>query len=397
MRPLRFFGIDLGGKRPHVSLLVLQPTPFCNLDCAYCYLPNRSDRRLMSHATLDRALQEIFASGFLTDHLSIVWHAGEPLVLKRQFYEDAFERVEKLRPGSITVGHSIQTNATLIDRGWTELFSRHRVQVGVSLDGPRHLHDFCRRTRGGSGTFDATMRGVRALQDAGVPFHVIAVLTSRSLCDPDGMYDFFVANGIRQIGFNFDEQEGVHKRSSMAFDGVAAAYKCFLRRFLDRIHAAPPGTLILREFDSALGEILSSPRKVATNPQVSAFKILCIDVAGNVSTFSPELLGMKSKEYADFIVGNIHKEPLPAIARGSRLRQLARDIEVGVSACERECGYFRFCGGGAPANKFFENGRFESTETLYCRLTKKAALDAVIEHLEARMEIAGNGGSESRA
>lgn len=144
----------------------------------------------------------------------------------------------------------------------------------------------------------------------------------------------------------------------------------------------------MREFSGAFAEIVSSPGQGCDNPQVEAFRILCVDTEGNVSTFSPELLGMRNERYADFLIGNVFDESLQAMAQGVRVRKLAHDIGAGVQACRQECPYFRFCGGGAPANKLFETGRFDSTETLYCRLMKKAVLDTVLDDIEETLGLA---------
>ena len=76
-----------------LELLVLQPTPFCNIDCSYCYLPNRQSTRRMSAAVLDRVFAEVFASGLVRKAFTIVWHAGEPLVLPPVYYQDAIAQL----------------------------------------------------------------------------------------------------------------------------------------------------------------------------------------------------------------------------------------------------------------------------------------------------------------
>lgn len=380
-------------RRCRIELLILQPTPFCNLDCDYCYLPGRDDRSRMSDATLERSLARVFESRLLGDALTIVWHAGEPLVLPPTFYARAFAMAEAMRPPQLTLMHSFQTNATLIDARWASFLGDRRVQVGVSLDGPRHLHDARRRTRSGRGTFDQTMRGVRVLQDAGIPFHVITVLSAASLREPEALFDFFVANGIRHVGFNYDEQEGVNARSSMHGAENEEAYRNFLRRFLSLARSVPPETLVVREFAGAFAEIVNPPRRSADNHQVEPFRILCVDANGQASTFSPELLGTRNARYGDFIIGNVHRDTLETMADSAVLLLMEREIAAGVRACRRDCGYFRFCGGGAPANKLFETGRFDTTETLYCRLTKKAVIDTVLEELELTLGLAKAGGT----
>src|SRR5262245_9026315 len=100
---------------PLIEMLILQSTPFCNLDCSYCYLPDRSVKARMSDVTLELAFQRVFESPFLGAHLTVLWHAGEPLVPGVTYYERAFEILESRRPSGLSVSHSFQTNATLLN------------------------------------------------------------------------------------------------------------------------------------------------------------------------------------------------------------------------------------------------------------------------------------------
>ena len=101
-----------------------------------------------------------------------------------------------------------------------------------------------------------------------------------------------------------------------------------------------------------------------------------------MSTFSPELLGAPAPDFDDFAFADVRRDGPEAILQSPAFRRAAARIAAGVEACRRTCAHFDVCGGGAPANKFFELGALEGTETLYCRLTRKAALAGVLEGLE---------------
>jgi len=189
---------------PKIELLVIQATPFCNIDCKYCYLPNRSSKAVVTQQTLNNLFSQVFASGWVRDCLSIVWHAGEPMVLPMAFYRDAFRTVDRLKPADLRIMHSFQTNGTLIDESWCAFFAEERVNVGVSIDGPKHLHDQNRVTRSGRGTFDKTISGIRLLRRNGVPFHVISVLSMASMAAAREMFDFYVDEGITEVCFNVE-------------------------------------------------------------------------------------------------------------------------------------------------------------------------------------------------
>jgi uncharacterized protein len=367
---------------PRIELLVVQPTPFCNIDCRYCYLPHRSSKAVVAPETLFNLFSQVFASGWVGDCLSVVWHAGEPMVLPIEFYRDAFRTIDRLKPAELAVSHSFQTNGTLIDDAWCGFFADKRVGIGVSIDGPKHFHDRHRRTRSGRGTFDRTIAGIRLLRRHELPFHVISVLSPASMAAPQEMFDFYVAEGIEQVCFNVEESEGDHVSQSFGEIGIEAAYYRFLAEFW-RLSAAAPGKItFIREIEHALGQVIRPSDAPFRNQLVEPFAITSMDWAGNISTFSPELLGLKNPAYQDFLLGNINRDALVDLPYRPNFTRMLADIDEGVKRCRECCEYFSVCGGGEPVNKLAENGSFASTETIYCRLTKMRATDLVLDALE---------------
>ncbi len=367
---------------PRIELLVVQPTPFCNIDCRYCYLPDRNSKAVVAKETLFNLFSQIFASRWLGECLSVVWHAGEPMVLPIAFYRDAFRMIDRLRPADLAVAHSFQTNGTLIDEAWCTFFVEEHVNLGVSIDGPRQFHDRNRLTRSGRGTFDRTIAGIRLLRRCEVPFHVISVLSAESMAAPRKMFDFYVAEGIDRVCFNVEESEGDYVSRSFAKIGVEAAYYRFLSEFW-RLSAAAPGKIsFIREIEHAVQQVIRPANAPFSNQLVEPFAITSMDWAGNISTFSPELLGMKNPDYRDFFLGNINRDDLVDLPRRSNFARMLADIREGVEMCRERCEYFTVCGGGEPINKLAENGSFASTETTYCRLTKMRATDLVLDALE---------------
>jgi uncharacterized protein len=367
---------------PVIDLLVIQPTPFCNIDCAYCYLPNRRSKAVIARDTLERLFSQVFASRWFGSRLSVVWHAGEPMVLPISFYRDAFALIEAMRPPQLQVMHSFQTNGTLIDDGWCEFFREAQVNLGVSIDGPRRFHDRSRVTRAGRGTFDRTIAGISLLRRRGIPFHVISVLTPASMAAPQEMFDFYVDEGIGQVCFNVEESEGDHVSRSFGTAGIEDMYYRFLGEFW-RLSAASPGKItFLREIEQALQQVIRPKEAAFRNQLVEPFAITSIDWAGNVSTFSPELLGLTNPAYDNFIIGNIRREQLVDMRQSPALARMQADIEAGVTLCREQCEYFSVCGGGEPVNKLSENGSFATTETTYCRVTKMRATDLVLDAIE---------------
>jgi uncharacterized protein len=371
---------------PKIELLVIQPTPFCNINCTYCYLPDRNSKSVVSEQTLLNLFSQVFTSGWLDHCLPVVWHAGEPLVLRPDFYRSAFRAIDRLKPPGLAVTHAFQTNGTLIDEAWCSFFAEEKVNVGVSIDGPRHFHDRNRLTRTGRGTFDKAIAGIRALRRAGVPFHVISVLSPESMSAPREMFDFYVEEGIREVCFNVEESEGDHISRSFADAGIEAAYYNFLKEFW-RLSASRPGCIdFIREIEHAVTHVIRPNDAAFANQLVEPFAVISMDWAGNISTFSPELLGLKNAGYDDYLLGNINRDALIDLPNRPNLARMLDDIRAGVRMCQETCQYFSVCGGGEPVNKMAETGTFVSTETRYCRLTKMRATDLVLDAIERAHE-----------
>jgi uncharacterized protein len=372
-----------------LELLVLQPSPFCNLDCDYCYLPDRDNRQRMPPDVLDRVMRQVAASGLVGAELGIAWHAGEPTAVPRNWYETAFDTVKR-HLGATRVTHHFQTNAVLIDPAWCDFFARHQVRIGVSLDGPAALHDRHRRTRHGQGTHARVMSGIAQLKAAGLPFHVIAVLTRDALGRPDALVDFFAALGADQLGFNVEEIEAANPQSSLAPTGAAddpaAALRSFWRRVLERLDT-DARDLRVREIASVTGA-LRDPRygQHAGSMQNQIGRMLTVAHDGSYTFWSPELLGAVHPRRGAVVLGNLARDAAPwrHLAEAARWQH---EIDAGVRQCRERCRYFDLCLGGAPANKLSEHGSMAVTETLACRLGQQVMIDAVLEGLAQRLNI----------
>jgi uncharacterized protein len=367
---------------PVIETVVVQPTPFCNINCSYCYLPQRNVTTVMAQDTIVTLFTKLFSSGWMQPHVTIIWHAGEPLVVPVTFYQTAFEAIENLRPGTIEIRHSVQTNGMLITPAWCDLFKTWNVGVGVSIDGPKHLHDAHRVTRSGRGTFDRAIEGVRILRRENVPFHIISVLSASALDSPQEMLDFYLAEGIEDVCFNVEESEGDHVSGLFAANDVRSRFRRFLGQFwtLSRRYER---IRFVREIDGMLPRVFRPDGSALGNVQVEPFGMLNIDCLGNVSSFSPELLGLKNDQYADFIIGNILTDTLDQMRGSAAMVAMTRDIAAGVGHCRGSCEYFSVCGGGAPVNKLAENGSFRSTRTSFCELTQMVPIDLILEAFDS--------------
>ncbi len=370
-----------------LRLLILQPTSFCNLNCDYCYLPERHLRNRMSLDVIEPIFKQVFTSPFVQEHFTICWHAGEPLAVPVEFYTQAFELIQKASDDynqqGVCFNLSFQTNAIFINPQWCELFQRYPVHVGVSIDGPGWIHDQHRKTRTGLGSHQGTMQGIKCLQDHGINPSVICVLTADSLNYPDEMFAFFQEHHLWDVGFNMEEKEGVHEKSSLDQAGMEDKYRAFMQRFWELV-SQTQGEFKVREFESICNLIYTGDRLHQTDMN-HPFVIISVDHQGNFSTFDPELLAVKTEPYGDFIFGNVLHQSFLQAWETPKFQQIYQDLQAGVKSCQQTCDYFGLCGGGAGSNKYWENGTFNCTETQACRYRIKAIADLVIADMEVKL------------
>jgi uncharacterized protein len=362
-----------------VHLLIVQPTPFCNINCSYCYLSHRSEKRRMTLDTVEAIAKFLRDVPVSNPPLSICWHAGEPLVVPISFYERAFHCFA-LTPGTPAVQHCFQTNATMINDDWCDLFKRWSVRVGVSIDGPRAIHDTYRVDRSGRGTFDRVMRGISKLRQHEVPFNVLSVVTNESLNAADEIWEFYRSNGISSVGFNTEEVEGDNKESSLKPSEHLTTFRNFMFRIAELQERDP--TIRVREFDDMRHHLTAAPTAEVKRSDNRPGATLNIDVDGNLTTFSPELLGQVHSRYGRFAWGNVHVDSWKHFAQNAQFQRAHADIKAGVELCRERCPYFTVCGGGWPSNKLAEHDTFVAAETQSCRFHVQAVADVVIERLE---------------
>lgn len=371
-----------------VELLIFQSTSFCNLDCKYCYLPDRNSKNRIDIQKVKITFKKLVQEELLRNELNIIWHAGEPTVVPIDFYEQVNELVEEIIPKNVKVNFHIQTNATLINEDWCNFFIKSNMHVGVSIDGPKHINDRNRILRNGKGSFDQIMNGITLLKKNNIQFSVIAVLTDYSLDFPEEIYEFFKNLDVKELGFNMDEEEGVYTKST-----IDSSTEIKLREFWKKIFELQlniDNHMRIREIhgftQTLIGDNLSHNQEYS-GPMTHPLSILSIDTEGNFSTFSPELLGMKDAKYNDFNFGNILTDSLQSIIKNDKFNLIYNEILDGVKKCYDSCEYFSFCGGGAPSNKLYENGTFNSTETKFCKYSKKILVDVFLNEIESDLNI----------
>jgi uncharacterized protein len=166
----------------------------CNLACTYCFF---LDKELlypgspfrMSDELLDTYIRQLI-EGHKTPQVTVAWQGGEPTLMGLDFFRKAIELQEQYRKPGMTFENTMQTNGTLLDDEWCEFLAEHDYLVGLSIDGPRELHDAYRVNKSGRGTFDRVMKGLRLLQKHGVEYNILTTVNRVNADYPLEVYRF---------------------------------------------------------------------------------------------------------------------------------------------------------------------------------------------------------------
>ena len=183
------------------NIMIKPAGSLCNLDCKYCYYLDKAEiyggkEPRMTEAMLEKVVQEYISANGVPE-VTFNWHGGEPLVLGLDFYRKALEFEKKYADGKV-IHNTIQTNGTLLNREWARFFHDNNFLVGISLDGPKDIHDKYRKDKGGFPTFDRVMSGLNILKGEGVEFNTMSTVNHAS--EGRGLETYLF---LREVGSGF--------------------------------------------------------------------------------------------------------------------------------------------------------------------------------------------------
>lgn len=187
---------------PPLSLLIKPASGLCNMRCSYCFYCDEQEHRavasrgIMETDTMHRIVDQVMEYG--NGSCTLAFQGGEPTLAGLDFYKDlALYIKEHSNPKKIRFHYAIQTNGCGVDEEWAAFWAKQRYLVGISLDGPRELHDRFRKTPDQKGTFNRVMASIRMLETCHVEYNVLTVVTAAAARNGQKIYNFFKKNGIR--------------------------------------------------------------------------------------------------------------------------------------------------------------------------------------------------------
>lgn len=183
---------------PAASILIKPTSANCNMDCKYCFykcLSSNREEYSKGFMTYD-ILEQLVIRGFeyAENAITFAFQGGEPTLAGIPFFQKAVELQKKYNKNGILVENTIQTNGLLIDKSWAEFFAKNHFLVGLSLDGPRKMHDTARLDGKGEGTFERLMQTVSLLKQYQVDFNILTVVTRDTAANASALYKFYKRN-----------------------------------------------------------------------------------------------------------------------------------------------------------------------------------------------------------
>jgi serine-type anaerobic sulfatase-maturating enzyme len=335
--------------KPLTNILVKPAGPDCNMACGYCFYTGKqalfgpSANHRMSDAILEEMIRQLM--GQSGEQVSITWQGGEPTLMGRDFFQKAVDCQQRFGRRQV-VGNGIQTNGLLIDEDWADFFRQYNFLVGLSLDGPEHVHDHYRLTRGGGATWQRVLDSARRMLDRGVAVNALTVVNDHSVRFPEAIYAFHKEAGLTYMQFIPCVESAPGRPERMApFSVPPEGYGDFLCALFDLWLAdfseGMPTTSI-RFFESLIFLYAGlAPPDCTLCDHCGTYVV----VEHNGDVFS-----------CDFFVeprwrlGNVMKNRLDAMLNGRRQKEFGREKARLPEAC-RDCEWMTVCKGGCTKDR----------------------------------------------
>jgi uncharacterized protein len=363
---------------PRIHVLAKPTGAACNLACAYCFFLDKEllypdSRFRMSDEVLEAYIRQLIEA-HRSNQVTVAWQGGEPTLMGVDFYRRAIEvQKQYARPGMV-FENTMQTNGTLLDDEWCAFFKENDFLIGISIDGPRHLHDTYRVDRGGGPTFDKVMRGLRLLQKHGVEYNILVAVNRTNADYPLEVYRFLrdeakttwiqfipVVERIDEEGHTI-YQKGTHLSERSV---RPEQFGRFLIQVFDEWVRHDVGRIYVQTFEAAVRNWLRMPSSGMCVFEPTCGLGLALEHNGDLYScdhfVEPDyLLGniMETGGVTPPLLGNIMEgrggvtPPLLGMVTSEGQRKFGRDKRDTLPRYCRECDVRFACHGECPKNRF---------------------------------------------
>jgi uncharacterized protein len=355
--------------------------PICNLACQYCFYLEKEmlypGKPGMADWTISESLLDRFIRQYLASQpgpvVNFAWQGGEPTLLGVDFFRTAIALQQKYAHGK-RIENALQTNGILLDDIWCDFLAKNRFLIGLSIDGPRDLHDHYRVDKGGAPSFDRVMHGIACLKKHGVEFNTLTVVQRHNSCYPLEVYRFLKEAGSGFIQFiPIVEREADHLASDSLvlvspdskisahvsdFSVEPMQYGKFLCAIFDDWVRNDVGKIFVQLFDVALAAW------AGIEPHLCVFQRTCGGAA--VFEHNGDIYSCDHYVYPENKLGNINEISLESAMQSPQQIRFGRDKLERLPRYCQECNVRFICNGECPKHRFVQTPDGEAHLNYLC-------------------------------
>lgn len=362
---------------PPAFHLLAKPTgAICNLDCEYCFFLSKEmlypgSRFRMADDLLETYLRQLIEAHARSPEVTVAWQGGEPTMMGLDFFRRSVELAELHRMPHQRIVYTIQTNATLIDHEWAAFFKEAGFLVGVSIDGPREIHDTYRVDKGGKGSFDRVMAGLGHLWGQGVEWNSLTTIHAanqdrgreiyrflRDECGAGFMQFIPIVERATKATLPIANEgwgEGVQGRPLYTQEGSLLTdrsispegYGRFLIDVFEEWVRADIGEVFVQMFDVALANWHGEPPSLCVHSETCGLA-LAIEHTG-------DLYSCDHFVEPAFKLGNVKDKHMIELVASPQQRRFGLDKRDRLPRFCLECDVRFACHGGCPKDRFVDD------------------------------------------
>jgi uncharacterized protein len=325
----------------------------CNLNCAYCFYLKKNQLYPNSNLKMSEELMEKYIRQTIQAHnspsVTIAWQGGEPTLMGLDFFRRSIEVIKQVARPDMVVENTLQTNGFLIDAEWCRFFRDNNFLVGISLDGPKKMHDAYRHDKAGQSVFEQVIRSVRLMQKYNVEFNILCTVNSGNSQHPLEVYRFF-RDELKTPYLQFipiverDNPTGNQEGTSITERSVnPKQYGRFLIEIFDEWVAHDVGEMFVQFFDGVLASY------------VRGYSSLCVLSPkcgeGVALEHNGDVYSCDHFVEPKYLLGNIQKTPLADLVFSPQQRAFGNSKWKTLPVFCRECEFLFTCYGECPKNR----------------------------------------------
>ena len=373
---------------PRIHVLAKPTGAICNLNCSYCFFLHKDSLYPGSHFRMSDEVLETYIRQLIEYHrtpqVTVAWQGGEPTLMGIEFYRRAIEYQKQYKKPAMVFENTMQTNGTLLNDEWCEFFKENNFLIGISLDGPRHLHDVYRRDKQGQPTFDRVMQGLHLLQKHGVEYNILVTVNRVNADHPLEVYRFLRDEvGTSWIQF-IPAIERLHQGEVTIFQqGNTVSERSvqprqfgnFLITIFDEWIRHDVGKVFVQTFEAAVRNWLALP-----SSGMCVFNATCGH--GLALEHNGDLYSCDHFVEPKYLLGNILQSQMLDLVGSEKQRRFGQDKRDTLPQVCRECQVRFACQGECPKNRFLTTPAGEPGLNYLC-----AGYKAFFQHLDRPLTI----------